>query len=83
MTATVVRSCTVTPGHPSVHVSCATGSDLRPMVRGDRRGEPVVLQRERDYFVTIAPDAPVIDEPNTGPTVGDGLPSTLLFTTSF
>jgi hypothetical protein len=83
VTATVVRSCTVTPGHLSVHLSCATGAGLRPVVNGDRGGESVVLQRDQEYFVAIPTDAPVIDEPATGPSAVGEVTPTLVLTISF
>jgi hypothetical protein len=83
VTATVVRSCTVTPGDISVHVSCATGAGLQPVVSGDRRGESVVLQRDREYYVAIPANEPVIDDPKAGPAAVDEVTPTLVLTISF
>jgi hypothetical protein len=83
VTATVVRSCAVTPGNLSVHVSCATGAGLRPVVSGDRGGESVVLQRAQDYFVAVPANEPVMDAPGAGPAAIDERTPTLLFTISF
>jgi len=83
VTATVVRSCTVTPSHLSVHLSCATGAGLRPVVSSDRRGESVVLQRDQEYYVAIPENEPVMDDPTAGPSAVGEITPTLVLTISF